>query len=332
MTLQDSLDKEDETFDVKPTKSQVRAREQLDEAIAAYRKQKPRNNHVLFTIALRVTPDLAQLLIELGNPNERHLRVAYVARLAERFKGGKFTATHDPIVLDQRGHRANAQHRLHAIVQANVTVWQPFAADVSDEEIANLDIGKSRSLGDRMALNGDVEKQKAGRLTSVANAMYQGGLLKPRTSEETMWEFVLKHQNLLLDLEEYFNHHKRGIGRGAIMGLFARIAINEPDMMGKLKRAAGILDTGLPDHVEAGDKTIIRLRDLLTGPNMPKTGGTSNIIIYRYASRALRAYLDRQSLSKIRMASDNYFPLPEDDGVTVFPLLKAKAKANGEAS
>jgi hypothetical protein len=311
----------DTILDVYPhyTKTKLeRAKLHLQQAIDNYRKFKPRNYKAVWTMPVQFSPEMAAILISLGNPAERPLNRAYTNKLIGLMQANEFTAAFDPIVIDTRGRRANGQHRLHAIEESGMSIWLPFAVDISDAVIKNMDTGRPRSLADRMAQNGDIDKTTSRRLVAIGYAMFSGGINKGRPTELDMWPFLVKHQKLILNLDQFFKHHKRGTGRAGTVGTFARIAYNLPAVLLRLRRAAEILDTGAPETWQPGDKTLIKLRDMLMGPNMPKTGAASNVRVYRLVSRALKAYLDEQTLQKIHEASENYFPLHEDAGVTLF--------------
>ncbi|MEX5590866.1 hypothetical protein, partial [Pseudomonas urmiensis] len=68
-----------------------------------------------------VTPDMARKYLECNN-GSRPVRKQWVAELARRIRDGEWRQTHQGIAFDSDGNVLDGQHRLMAIVLANLPV------------------------------------------------------------------------------------------------------------------------------------------------------------------------------------------------------------------
>lgn len=88
------------------------------------------------------------------NIRNRHIRQNAVIEYAIDMQNGKWRETPEGIVFDMNDHLIDGQHRLEAIVLADVTVrmfvWRGFPPDTQDI----LGRGRVRTNGDQLALHG----------------------------------------------------------------------------------------------------------------------------------------------------------------------------------
>lgn len=261
-----------------------------------------------------VTPEIAATWLGLIDPKQRRVGALRVRKMASDMLSGLWKDSFDPVVFDTKGALWNAQHRLNAIVSSGCSIWLLVAKNVPDEMIEKLDSGISRSPSDLLAMEGVIEKDKSPRFTALAKAMMQGnGNRIAGTSQGEITKFCKKYKDVIVWADDLFaKGHKRGAGRAAVVAAIARASFycTRNDLMPRLERFCEVLVSGVtgPDPSE---ETIIRLRDILQ-KNEIKTGANSNITVYRYASRALKAYLHGETLKKLHALDVNYFRLPED--------------------
>lgn len=290
----------------------------LADWVALARKTKPADYQGIWSIPIPVSKTLAQELVNMGNPNERKATNTLIVKYAKEMDLDLWTLSPDPILMDVRGRRCNANQRTQAVILADVTITMHLAVDVSDAVIQNADRGKARTLAQRMTLAGKLERTTAERIKNIAGAMAAGGIYRPAYSDADLWDFIETYKEVIEGADAHFRSHKRGTARSAVVALFARILFNSPSKSAKLTHAAIILREGYGDIHVPGEKTLMKLRNLLLGPNTFKTGASSNPKVYRTASDALRAFLIGKDLKKLGEATENYYPIPEDLGVTVF--------------
>jgi len=103
-----------------------------------------------------VTPFLASNWLATNDGNRR-LRPGVVDRYARAMKDGDWSLTPEPIIIADTGRLLNGQHRLRALVQANVSLRMLVVTNVSEDVFLALDRGQPRSFVD----NTGVEKKLA---------------------------------------------------------------------------------------------------------------------------------------------------------------------------
>lgn len=103
-----------------------------------------------------VTPDMARTWLQ-SNTHNRRLASNVVDRYAASMRLAQWRCTMDnPIVFDANGALQDGQHRLHAVIKADVDVdfWVGFGADPGDFHV--IGAGRRRSVADVLALEGRV--------------------------------------------------------------------------------------------------------------------------------------------------------------------------------
>lgn len=98
-----------------------------------------------------ITPEKARQYLE-ANTDNRAVRSRHVEQLARMMKAGEWTVTHQGIGFDSTGRLVDGQHRLLAILQANVPVSMYVARGLADDSYRNIDGGKPRITSDRLRL------------------------------------------------------------------------------------------------------------------------------------------------------------------------------------
>lgn len=121
-------------------------------------------------VAEIITPERAlDLLVKLA-PYQRPVRDRKVADYAAAMRRGEWKLNPgDPICIDTNGQTANGQHRLHAVVEAELP--QPFyvAYDVEPDAYRIMDRGAKRSTADMLHGAGEVNTTN---LSGVAKLAY----------------------------------------------------------------------------------------------------------------------------------------------------------------
>lgn len=96
----------------------------------------------------RVSPEQARALLMNLNATNRPVDPSHVKRLATAIREGRFEVTGQTIAIDEDGRLADGQHRLHAIVAADMAVWLNVARGVPRDAFKYTDNGRPRSLRD----------------------------------------------------------------------------------------------------------------------------------------------------------------------------------------
>ncbi len=101
-----------------------------------------------------ITPKKAAEYLEANTAN-RPLSTAVVKSFAEAMTRGDWMVTHQGIAFGSGGVLVDGQHRLAAIVQANIPVEVTVFTDVDEGTFDVLDTGKRRNAADVLALEGE---------------------------------------------------------------------------------------------------------------------------------------------------------------------------------
>lgn len=98
-----------------------------------------------------IDPARAEALLEINDSN-RELRPDRVARYARQATDGEWDVNGETIKVSVCGHLNDGQHRLHAIVDADVPVSTLVVFGLERQTIRSLDDGLPRTGGDQLAM------------------------------------------------------------------------------------------------------------------------------------------------------------------------------------
>lgn len=117
----------------------------------------------------RITPESAAKML-VGNTRNRALVQARVIAMAEDMVAGRWRTTHQGVAIATDGTLLDGQHRLNAVILANVSVDMVVTRGLAVESIDAIDIGEKRRAHDVMAIADGVHLSTAQRATVMAAA------------------------------------------------------------------------------------------------------------------------------------------------------------------
>jgi len=100
-----------------------------------------------------VTPSIAADILSRNGQN-RSIDQAFVGRLARDIRAGRWKVHHQGLAISPDGVLLDGQHRLSAIVLADIGVDIVVARGVRCDAFAAIDRGKTRTIGDIVTLAG----------------------------------------------------------------------------------------------------------------------------------------------------------------------------------
>lgn len=256
-----------------------------------------------------VTPEMAARWLEEFNSHNRPLRLSLVKFYANQMRLGLWMLTHQGIAFSVNGTLIDGQHRLAAVVMSGVSVkfWVCRGADMESQIV--VDDHAKRTPLDAMSLaslslNGELTKN----YVATARAMMISSSWSYKWSKVELRDFIEAHHDAI----SYGNRlitalpHKVGLTQATIGAVVGRAFYHGAGIRGE--QFAHILYTG--QYVAQEDQAAFRLREnLLTGGRAGRAS-SDRAIVHKCAERALRAFMDREPLSKIYPASKELFPLP----------------------
>lgn len=116
-----------------------------------------------------VTPELAKAFLQTNTGN-RTKRGRWIADLAGMIQRGEWITTHQGIAFSKSGKLLDGQHRLEAIVLANMPVEIMVTRGVSDDAFKVLDNGVKRTLADLTGMS-----QRTAEVCRVLARIVAGG-------------------------------------------------------------------------------------------------------------------------------------------------------------
>lgn len=116
------------------------------------------------TSIINVTPSMAQQFLASNAEFQRNLRTGEVKTLAAAMLRGEWILTHQGVAFDSDGKLIDGQHRLHAIIMADMPQDMLVVTGVDPSAFKVLDIGAKRSTSDLLA----IDKKEAGVVSFFA--------------------------------------------------------------------------------------------------------------------------------------------------------------------
>jgi len=144
------------------------------------------------TEEIEVTPALAEEWLATRNTHNRPMSQPYVRELAVELAEGRWTPTHQGIAFDELGALLDGQHRLAAIVRAQVAVRMLVTWDVPRAAFAAVDQHRKRTGGQMLAMSGIAKD--APRLVAMARAILATVHNTPKPSNAAAVAYATEHQ------------------------------------------------------------------------------------------------------------------------------------------
>ena len=113
---------------------------------------------------MMVDPALAASWLAKNTQHNRPRRPVVVAGYAEQMKAGQWHLTHQGVAFDVNDALIDGQHRLAAIVQANVIVPMMVTVNAPSVSFEMLDCGVKRTVADRLVMDARVVAALSGAI------------------------------------------------------------------------------------------------------------------------------------------------------------------------
>ena len=260
-----------------------------------------------FNEVVEVTPSLAGDWLNRSDGN-RSINWEYVAQLARDVKIGRFQCTHQGIAFDIEGRLIDGQHRLWAIVDADVPARLRVFYNEAPENIVNIDANRPRQAAQRITMQGVMGTVRNDELATLRTMLAGIGLVFRRRTihEEMSYLKVYRHPLHFALTALPRSAQTAGVATALSWAVIARAWHSAP--VETLIRFGEVLRTGVGGYEE--EQPILLLWKALAGTRT--RGGTREARQRRYGliQRALAAYLDNERLSVLRPATAELFLLP----------------------
>ena len=262
-----------------------------------------------YNVVMDVTPSQAANWLE-GNTHNRPVNQTHVERLAAEMRAGRWRLTHQGIAFSEGGVLLDGQHRLWAIVEADVTAPMRVFFNEPSDGIEYVDGGLARNAADRMNLGRRFARDVGKKHLATLRCMVRGLAPQKRLAYGEEAELLGKHLGAITFALDHLtmSTRARGVATAITRGVVARAYYSVDH--GKLIQFCTVLKSGLATG--ADDEPIIVLRDFLV--RTEKGRNRLDVVREQYGKieRSLKAYLFGEQLNRLYATHFELFPLPEE--------------------
>lgn len=144
-----------------------------------------------------ITPQRAKDILETSEKTgfkNRPLSKMIVDRYARDMMQGRWKDNGKSITISHEGFLADGQHRLHALIKANVSLIFSIDYNVDKNTFDTIDIGKKRSIADFLYIDG--VKKNATLVSAASRGIYNYlktgvlGFYNGRSGDTGMYEYI----------------------------------------------------------------------------------------------------------------------------------------------
>lgn len=237
-----------------------------------------------------ITPFVAELMLR-GNISNRPVRKQRVDMYADDMLNGRWASNGESIVVTESGKLVNGQHRLLAILKANMA-FDFTVSIIPDSEAKNFDLCRIRNVKDSVKIYnvGDgTEKLKRHVINAcifIVSKKYCGSV-RANVSETEKIQSLHDNIDVLLEFQVFFNPFSSSLTNRSSVAAALLTAYNYGYDKKKLEYFCDILISGMSNRKE--DSAIINVRDALLKYS-GKTGSKLNAEIFGRVCYALYAF------------------------------------------
>lgn len=197
----------------------------------------------------------------------RSLSISRVDAYAKDMKRNAWEFNGEAIRFNKRGELIDGQHRLAAIVKADVTVKMLVMKDI-DNNISIYDRGRNRSVTDSLIISGMDKTIATTSWVAASNLHYIVQTKSRNTSDYDVRLFLNKHKETIMVLNSLNvckNHKKsKSLLRHSFCLLAFLYAYESGEDVDKLGRFSDVCNSGFYNNISETSAIVFR-NDLLAG-------------------------------------------------------------------
>lgn len=260
----------------------------------------------LSTSIVNVTPATARTWLKKNLLN-RNLRDDTVAKYARDMKEGNWETTHQGIAFYDDGTLADGQHRLHAVVKADVPVKFVVTHGIPRHAGQVIDQNAPRLTHDAIRIGGGpdwIERDIVATVRFVLGKM--GDDSKPRSVPEVV-DYCVRYAENLRFANELTTVKKRNVtSAGIVSCYFCALQAGEPQE--KVRRFSEIMYTG--EIKGPYENPAIRLREFLISEGARAWVGGNRVQTAKKVQRAIQLFCEGKPINKLYMPETFVYPIP----------------------
>lgn len=176
---------------------------------------------------LTVTPEWASECLK-KNKSNRPVRESTVLVYARQMMAGQWRLTHQGICFDSSGNLVDGQHRLNAVVRANVAVKMLVSVLDSEQTAASLplDLGVKRTLSDLL----DIPAAEISTVRLISE-LSVGGRVRPSMEDTRRLCNVIKH--IIVQMDKHLMNASAPFRLGVVLAVWV-----EPERTSEILKQA----------------------------------------------------------------------------------------------
>lgn len=253
-------------------------------------------------VEMKITPSMARYWLQSVNAKNRNMSRGTVSRYASDMASGRWMQTHqNAIAFYDDGTLADGQHRLAAIVSADVTVPMFVATGLGKESAQAIDQGRSRSMADVMRLSGVIGDGAyyPNMIVAMMNVIRNAETNAARAASSS--EMAAAIEKMMDGIN--FANASLTKAQGPIRNAYVRAGVcaayyfvDTP----KLERFAAVLCSGMAEEKIDQTAVVVRNRFLFSAFST----GNERISHYKVLLRFIKAYDQGQIMNVAKKTSE----------------------------
>ena len=249
------------------------------------------------TELIRITPDMARNMLG-SNPINRNISERAVSDLSRAIQNNDWQITHQGIAFYDDGTLADGQHRLSAVIRADIPVYMMVTKGLAKESAMSIDSGRRRSLIDGIKISGAAPWMEAKHINLVPVLTHP-----KRLTDLQKVELLIAMRPYVEFATEAFVSNRRYLTSSIIHAALTMACYHGEDPV-KLKRFAQVLFDGIMS--EPTEKVIILVREYFLSHT--NGGDSDKHDKYLKLQRAIQAYCGGESIKRLMQPQEAIYP------------------------
>lgn len=261
------------------------------------------------TVKMLITPQDAIEILNKHNAQNRNMRQMTVQKYASDMKNGCWFENGQSqwIGFYEDGNLADGQHRLMALVNANVEMYFNVEFGISKKAALGIDNHAARKMVDQIQIQGE-SKWICKNIVAMCRIIMEiesSSRIGRSISTSDVISFAENHKDMLIKARSAACSTAKYLSSAYIkVAVFYALHHEKEE---NVFRFCKVLFSGIYDSVS--DISAARLREkLLTSPEL-NSGGGSRIMGVRIVMRVISAFCKGQDLKKIYTPNEYYYTL-----------------------
>jgi len=254
-----------------------------------------------------ITPEMAKHWLS-KNKRNRAINQRRVKLYADEMSRGNWLDHHQGIAFYADGSLADGQHRLAAVVQAGISVKMIVAWDVPDESGLMIDGHQQRQVHQAIKISGLADWIGKNEV-SIARMMLQiqhNSTSSIPMSHTDLIKYCEFHRDSISFAMSRLSNHKRYVTTATLKAAVACAFYFEDAE--RLSEFCCVIESGMPESKD--DRAAVLIREWLIECGSLNMGTGGRMDACKRAMRAIKAFCERQPISKLYQPADFIYTPP----------------------